>query len=460
MKNNYIILILLLLFTSCKKNFLDAKPNSSIVNPTSISDFQELLDNNTALNSTGALSQMSCDEYFVVDKSSIDALDYPTYKGAYLWRKDLFGGETNIQDWNGEFTAIFYANSVLDGLSTIDQSVSNQVEFNNVKGEALFFRAYAYYDLAKSFCPVYNPTTAATDLGLPMRTTSGIDVTLQRANLQQTFDQIISDLNSSGSLLRDNISAANRNRPSKTAVNAMLARVYLYMGKYGEASKAADLCLAKFSTLIDYNTVDQTALTPFSFSTDETIFFSRQQISYAYTTGYTTNWTTIGVDTTLLKSYDNSDLRLPIYFAQNPLGNYNVKRGYVGGGFYGFTGLATDEVVLIRAECAARANDSQTAIKLLNQLLVNRFAKGFYSPITASNVGNVLDRVLLERRKELIWRALRWSDLKRLNRDGSNIKLQRNLSGSIYTLLPNSPLYVFPIPDDEISLSGIKQNIR
>ncbi|MES2376673.1 MAG: RagB/SusD family nutrient uptake outer membrane protein [Bacteroidota bacterium] len=460
MKNCFIAIILALAFSSCKKSFLDAKPNSSIVNPTSLSEYQELLDNNTALNSTGALPQMSCDDYFVVDKNSLDALDYPTYKGAYLWRKDLFGGETNIQDWNGDFKAVFYANSVLDGLNAISQTPSNQSDYNNINGEALFFRAYAYFDLARNFCTVYKQTTATTDLGLPLRKSSGIDVTLKRSTLQETFDLIISDLNSSVTLLRDDFSTLNRNRPSKAAVNAMLARVYLYMGNYPEASKAADLCLTTYNKLIDYNTISLTKTTPFSYNTDETIFFSRQQISYAYTTGYTTNWTTIGVDTSLLKTYSANDLRLPIFFAMNALKNYNVKRGYVGGGFYGFTGLATDEVMLIKAECAARANDTQTAVNTLNQLLINRYKKGTFVPINISNPNTALTQVLLERRKELIWRALRWSDLKRLNRDGANITIQRNLSGVTYTLPPNSPLYVFPIPDDEIALSGIQQNIR
>lgn len=460
MKNYFIILISALIFSGCKKDFLDAKPNSSIVNPTTLSDYQELLDNNTALNSTGALPQMSCDEYFIVDKNSLDALDYPTYKGAYLWRKDLFGGETNIQDWNGNFKAVYYANSVLDGLKSIEVTSLNKVDFNNIKGEALFFRAYAFYDLARNFCPVYNQATSTTDLGLPLRTSSGIDITLQRSTLQQTFDQIISDLNSAGDLLRDDFSALNRNRPCKTAVNAMLARIYLYMGKYTEASKAADLCLSKYSKLIDYNTVSQTSKTPFSYSADEIIFFSRQQISYSSTTGYTTNTTTIGVDTNLIKMYDSQDLRFVIFFARNALNNYNVKRGYVGGGLYGFTGLATDEIMLIKAECAARADDPQTAVKTLNQLLINRYTSGSFIPIAASTGSNALSEILLERRKELVWRALRWSDLKRLNRDGANITLQRNIGGVQYTLPANSPLYVFPIPSDEIALSGLQQNVR
>ena len=461
MKNRIIILLLSsVLLGACKKSFLDAKPNSNIVTPTILSNYQSLLDNNSALNQTGALPQMSSDEYFIVSKSDFDALNNLTYKGAYLWSKDLYGGEINQPDWNQVYKAVFYANSVLDGLKTIDVTSGNQIQYNNIKGEALFYRAYAFFDLVRNFSPVYNQGTASTDLGIPLRLSSGIDKTVQRSTVQQTFDQIIADLNLSLSLLNNDASKANPNRPSRSAAYAMLARVNLYMGKYTDAGNAANECLKKYSTIIDYNKVDTTTETPFSYFTDETIFFSTQVYNYDATTGYTNYYTNFGVDPNLISLYNKNDLRLSVFFEKNSLGNYNVKRGYVGAGYYPFTGLATDEVMLIKAECAARGNDAQTAIITLNQLLANRYKAGSYIPIVASDATSALSQVLLERRKELAWRALRWSDLKRYNRDGAKITLQRNLNGIMYTLPPNSPLYMFPIPDDEIALSGIQQNIR
>ena len=444
----------------CKKDFLDSKPNSNIINPTNLTQYQELLDNYRALNSTGALPQMSSDEYYIINQQAFDALGAQTYKGAYLWLKDLYGGEINIQDWNGLYKAVFYANSVLDGISSANLQKENQAQYNNIKGEALFFRAYAFFDLARNFCPVYNAATAKSDLGIPLRLSSGIDYLLPRSTVQDTFDQLLADLNSAEPLLQNDISGANPNRPSKAAVYAMLARVYLYMGRYSDALNAANACLAKFNRLIDYNTISLTSPTPFSFSTEEVIFFSLQQLTYTTTTGYTTARTSIGVDTNLIKLYGVNDLRLPIFFAKNSLGNYNVKRGYVGGGNYPFTGLATDEIMLIKAESAARLGDSATAVSTLNSLLSNRYITGTYEPLTATDSQAILATILTERRKELVWRALRWYDLKRLNRDGADITLQRQMNGTTYTLPPNSPLYTFPIPSDEISLSGIQQNQR
>jgi len=68
--------------------------------------------------------------------------------------------------------------------------------------------------------------------------------------------------------------------------------------------------------------------------------------------------------------------------------------------------------------------------------------------------------VLQERRKELVWRCLRWDDIKRLNKEGKGIVLSRRLGDAVYKLEPNTPGYVFNIPQDEINRSGIIQNIR
>jgi hypothetical protein len=97
----------------------------------------------------------------------------------------------------------------------------------------------------------------------------------------------------------------------------------------------------------------------------------------------------------------------------------------------------------------------------LNQLLRARWLKGTFVSFTAVNPSDALSQILKERRKELIFRGLRWSDLKRLNKESPFVTtLSRSLNGQTYTLPPNSNLYVFPIPPAEIQLSGIQQNPR
>jgi hypothetical protein len=134
------------------------------------------------------------------------------------------------------------------------------------------------------------------------------------------------------------------------------------------------------------------------------------------------------------------------------------------GGYSGsqppFSGMATDEAYLIRAECAARAGNTGSALNDLNALLSKRWVTGTYTPYATASPGALLDTILVERRKELPFRGVRWTDLRRLNKRGGNITLTRSLNGQLYQLAPNSRLYVLPIPPDVIALSGMQQNPR
>jgi hypothetical protein len=452
----YIISVMLCLYACKKSDFLDKKPITNITTPITLSDFQELLDNTVVMNSTNGLAQLSCDDYNVsfADWQTASA----TERNSYLWAKDIYAGDVGIGDWNYPYQQVFYANSVLEGLAKSDSV--NSVQGKYIKGEALFTRAFAFYDLTRTFCKAFDATSAKTDLGIPLRLKSGIDYTLQRSTLQQSFDQVFSDLSSALPLLPDTRPSNYLNRPSKPAVYALLARIYLDIRDYTNAETYADKCLAAYNTLIDYNTVSKTAKTPFTPTNDELIYNARQVLSYASFTALSSS--SLGkVSSDLIQMYSGDDLRLPIFYSKLADGTYWKKRMYYGSGGFAFTGLATDELYLIKAECLARRDQSKLAMDEINQLLVKRHDNATpYIPLTANSSAEALTIVLAERRKELAWRGLRWFDIKRLNAGGANITLTRILNGTTYKLPPNSPLYAMPIPNDEIALSGIQQNLR
>lgn len=456
------ITLLVLAFGSCDKaEFLDKKPNTNLLVPKTLTDFQAMLDNSAMLY-LGGLGQLSSDEYVVSDIGYSSVPDV-VQRNAYIWTKDLYGGTQGIRDWNDLYKGVFYANAVLDGLEGSPESDTAQGQY--LKGWALFARAYAFYDLTRNFCKVYDATTANADLGIPLRLKSGIDYLEQRATLQETFNQILGDLSIAESLLPSVRPASNLNRPSKIAVYALLARVYLDMRNYPDAEANADRCLNLYSTLIDYTTVSKTSATPFSVTNNELIYNTTYVSAFGEFIGAFTA-ATGRVAPNMISLYSANDLRLPIYFNKFPDNTYTKKRGYIGAGAYGFTGLATDEVYLVKAECLARRNEANLAMTWLNELASKRWDPSAtnpavpYAKITASNPSEALQKVLLERRKELVWRGLRWHDLKRLNKEGANITLSRTVNGTTHTLPPNDLRWVFPIPDDEIQLSGIEQNIR
>lgn len=448
--------LMLIMLSSCKKDYFDAKPNTGIITPQTIADYNKLLDYIAVSPKTSALPQMSSDDYYYLTSSAWQATSSKTERNAYIWASNLFDGEVLRQDWNTPYQGIFYANNALDGLANIPINANNQTEWNNLKARALFLRAYEYFDLVENFAAAYDSTSSKADLGVPLKLESGIDVIKQRATVEQTYNQILTDLATSSPLLPLSLPSA-RNQPSKISLMALTARIYLSMRKYSLAEKYADSCLSIYNVLVDYNTVSTTSSTPFPYTNPELLFHSTM---VSYPAAQYDNGTRMSIDTVLYRSYDINDLRPKIYFVDRGASGIYPKRGYIGSGFQPFSGLAMDEVYLIKAECAARRNDLTNSMGALNTLLAKRYVTGTYVNYNPSNSQDALNKILLERRKELVWRGRRWSDLKRLNKEGANITLSRKLDGTTYMLAPNSPLYVFPIPDDEISFSGIAQNQR
>ncbi|WGQ10434.1 RagB/SusD family nutrient uptake outer membrane protein [Pedobacter gandavensis] len=448
---------LLFLLSSCSKSeFLEMKPTTTIITPTTLSDFQYLLDN-TNIQGTSALAQLADDDYFLANEADL-ANKSITEQNSYIWAKDIYGGTKEIPDWNIPFKNIFYSNAVLEGLVKSDSNSSERGQF--LKGWALFNRAYFMYDLTRNFCKSYDESTATTDLGIPIRLKSGIDKLEKRASLQKTFDQIISDLTSAENLLPKTRNSSNLNRPSRIAVYALLARIYLEMRSYVQAEIYADKCLNLYSKLIDYNTLSLTASRPFSITNEELIYNTATVPNYELTSAYSLS--PAKVVNSLVQSYDINDLRKTIFFLLNQTnGYYTKKSGYYGLGSYPFSGLATDEIYLIKAECLVRNGMPNLAMDKLNELLITRYSnKSVFIPLRASSNAHALDIILQERRKELVFRGQRWHDLKRLNKEGAQITISRTLLGTRYTLPSNDPRWVFPIPDDEVTLSGIAQNQR
>ena len=127
---------------------------------------------------------------------------------------------------------------------------------------------------------------------------------------------------------------------------------------------------------------------------------------------------------------------------------------------YPFTGMATDELYLIRAEANAFANNIPEAMSDINTLLANRYKTGTYNPPVINTREEALKLIRDERRKELAFRGQRWPDLRRFNIEGENIQLRRVLNSQTFTLPPNSNLYTLPLPPEIITLGNLQQNER
>lgn len=441
-----------LFITSCnKKELLQEQPNSTIVVPTTPADMQALLDHEKVFAPTTFLNFISSDELYFVD-AGYEKLT-PSEQAAYEWRKFTFGKDENVGDWNKAYEQINYANNVLKGIEDLRGSIDSKI-LNPLEGDALFKRSFAFFNITQVFALPYDSTTADTAKGIPLRLTIDPKEVLTRSSVKKTYQQIINDLLKSVDLLPPSIELIHRNRSSRPAAYALLARVYLSMGAYAQALDAAQKSLELYDALINYKTVS--GYFPFTATNVETLYQSKMPDEENGLFGALFNNSAF-VDSNLVREYKTGDLR-PFVFFVKPVSPTTIK-----GSYYGlvspFTGMGTAELYLIAAECSVRQGDINTGLLYLNKLLKNRWETGQYIPYTAATQDEALNVILSERRKELVFRGVRWMDIRRLNKKKPLLSLLRTVKGIKYELPPNSLRYALPIPEQVIRFNNrIDQN--
>lgn len=452
MKLKYIaIAVLLFINSSCYHEFLDIKPDKSLVVPHRIKDLQALLDNTTMnMHTVANLGEVGADDYFLSD-NRWGTLYYAQERNTYVWAQEIFEGE-KTSCWNTPYLQIYTANLVLEKLEEGD--FTDDEAYRNVKGAALFFRAWAFYQLAQVFCPPYDEHANTNKYGLPLRLTADINESSDvRKTVGETYEQILKDVEESIALLPEISSVATR--PNKQAAFSLKAKCNLLQGNYEVALEAADEAMKIDNTLLDYNDMDPTKEMPFDLLNKEVVFhnvFSAQILGP----------TRAQVNNSLYESYTDNDLRKKLFFYFDKDGLCRYKGMYYNAPTIFFSGIARDELYLIWAECALRTGNVSGARAVLAKLMEKRYTKGsFEASSLPNNREDILKVTLTERRKELLFRGTRWSDIRRLNAiEDSGISLSRLLEGKTYTLPAGDKRFTFPIPDEAISLGHYLQNER
>ncbi|SEN13006.1 SusD family protein [bacterium A37T11] len=448
---------ILLLSRCSKEDFLNTKPEDYLVIPETLEDFQALLDNDRWMNgiTTGtggpnpSMGEVGSDNLFFPD---VNYVQVPiSQQNVYTWQSNIYS-PGSVYDWEVPYRVVFYSNVVLEGIGKMKYDPSKSEAYNNIKGAALFFRSSTFYQLAQVFASRYEKDKAESSLGIPLRLQSDVNILSTRATIKDTYDRIISDLKASISLLP--LVPVVKTRPSKPATYGLLSRVFLAMENYDESLKYADSCLAINNSLMNYNELPNTTYPIQRFNSE--VIFASALIGEPY------HYITLGrIDTILYKSYSEFDLRKSAFFRVIAADGYMRFRGSYNGSSVNFAGIATDEIYLNKAECLARMGSIDQALDVLNRLLKQRFTSEGFEPVVGTNANQVLGLILEERRKELVMRGLRWTDLRRLNKDDQFAKtLTRVVNGISYSLPPNDLKYTLPIPYEVVSMTGMIQNER
>ena len=435
---------------SCER-YLDAKPNAKLTTPSSLQDLQYMLDNYDNINNVGypATSEMLSDNYYLPDQEWA-SLSKMYDRNNYLWIAD----DTDASAYTRPYIVIYIANVVLEHLQTIPYQRAETDQFKQVKGSALFLRAALHYALAQLYAQPYDGSNEQVGAGIALRHTADYKDPVVRSSVRETYASILRDLKEAASLLP--VVPLVKSRPSKPAAFGWLARTYLAMNDFENAGAYADSCLQLYDTLMHFNTLDASATAPISRFNDEVIFHIRGTVNTALHPSRTR------IDSNLYESYTDGDLRKVIYFKENADGSHAFKGDYDGSGVstgYVFGGIVTDEIYLIQAEAHARTGNTEAAMRSLNTLLASRFDDEGFVPHTAANADQALALVLDERRKELLFRGTRWTDLRRLRNDPRFFTApKRIVDDRVYELPAESPRFTLLIPHDVLTMNNMPQN--
>lgn len=451
------LFLLVLGFSSCEDDFIEKEPTDQVAPSTLFeteNGFRTALDGVYATMKQDFLGYNFC-IYTIPEAINDDIIAGDPYGWSFEnSHGDIYPLDYDYQDfqiegfWRIAYESINNANSIIKyGQSS---SLRNKDQFI---AEALAQRALVHYDLYRFFAPALNADKAA--LAMPYRLeTDELLAKKARNTTGEVIELILADLKKAEENATND---ENSYRISKTAIQALMARVYHETGDYDNAIKYAKIALTdtRYALATDAAALEQEWRQD---NSNEIIFRIRFDVkdngsnaamlsvplfsSYPYY-----------VSDDLLNLYDQAnDIRFDLYFEKAPNGTNYYPEKHVGlrtADYANFKAGAVDvklirvpELYLIIAEASQRTGASD-AITYLNTLR-NARGLGDYSG------SDLLTEIMNERRRELAFEGFRFTDLKRLEMgftrpDGSG-------------LTANNPRFALPIPKLEIDRSGIKQN--
>lgn len=439
-------IIVLMAFTSCKKSWLEVIPVGTLVLENT-ADYDKVM-NDPALYNYGTLggwseAQLMGDEV-AAEGPYFAFIGGNDYRDRYFQWKDSIYPDAAVKPWTLStfLTQIYPVNKVIN--EVMSSAGGTEQRKRAIWADALATRAWGNFTMVNYYCKPYVAATAATDPGFPLITEANVNQTVfPRGTVQQIYDLMMKDL--TDALPYIDVKPAMVTRMSKPAVEGLLGRLYLFMGRYNEAlpllkAALADVAANGQTSLYDYNEtfapggaflpVDQNngPNSPGQLPND-----TREAVlsKVFYSGPWTGNLT--GNDGLVLTPqaqalYGANDWRLQFYTNKNKDNSVNAAgrlRKY--GVKYSRWGLQLPDLYLLSAECKARTNDLSGAVADLEALRRKRIrtkdANGNTitdALVPASIAGNqtaLIRFVIDERIREFAMEGYRWFDMRRLSVD-------------------------------------------
>jgi len=446
MKNILVIIVSMMLVTSCNIDLDQTPPNFS--SSESLTDYQAILFAAYGYH-FDAVAPMAVFGDFRADNCLFDETPFTDF--------DQFGSNNLTASMSNDFFRPFYAamyKSILSANAVIDKS-----EIASEAAEAHFIRALSYHKLIQVFGDVTVNTEASPDISLA-------DLTRQPKNDVYTT-LVIPDLQTAIGGLSASSAADAGGRATSNAAQALLGKVYAAMGNYSAA--ATELGAVINNAGASGISLAENFADIFGMSNDlnSEILFATQMSSTASVSTYGgeifANWyggantkadavDGAPIDADLIAAFDASagDLRRAVTIDSTTV---SLKWDLDTPGDHDWIEIRLADVILLYAEALNENGSSASEVLALLDPIRTRAGLAPLDSGAISSKDQVRQAILDERRLELACEGQRWFDLVRADRAQGGI-LNAEMGESI-----SNDYHVFPIPITEVtSFDEIVQN--
>lgn len=412
------------------------------------------------------------------------------YSNAYgdIWRWNINPTNADIEAVYGSLYKVIGAcNFFFEQVAKWENNIVDDDAYEKLeayKGEVHFARALAYSELIKCFCKAYDKD----ELGVVLVSSYSNPGEMKRASLYDSYQFVLDDLTKAYDYMEPEegttlVASDYYDSPyfNEFTVQALMARVYLYMQDWDNAIKYSselidsDLYMLSSATTVytndmsyyDYmwkydastETIWKVGFLPTSYGGAlGQVFLNFDEISYRpdYVPGQAA-----------LNTYEGNDLRYVSFFQDMPTGYAHGLVWPLLVKYYGNMEFVSNyriyhvnmpkvfrlsEQYLIRAEAYCQKEDFAKASADISTLRQARYQTYGSAALTSENW---LDEIDKERLRELFMEGFRLQDLKRWGKGFERKPQEQSVrDGSSLKIEAGNPLFVWPIPQHELDLPG------
>ncbi|WP_343522721.1 RagB/SusD family nutrient uptake outer membrane protein [Pedobacter sp.] len=461
------VMLLLVSITSCKKEFLEVTPTQQINAKDAFSSGAKIQAAMTGIYDLTTFSGYTNNMLLSADVKGNDVMvvsgsaNYNRFVAQYQFIETVNNSDVGNW-WEYSYKVISNANQFVQYIPDAPISDALKTEY---LAEARALRAYTYFWLVRWFAQPY--TVNPEGLGVPIlkKPLLPTEVSPSRDKIKDVYAFIIDDLKYAETNLPTNRTSIYR--MSTAAIQGILARVYLTMGNWTEASRYAKLARAAkpLSTaaalLTGFNNPTSEWIYAINVRTDDNQGFLAVSSFYdPYNVGYSS----FRVTDDFFNSFAAIDERKKQFLVKSSptaaasTATYRRRgEGYLINKFDFTTTNANNQVLvrssemyLIEAEAEARLGNEPAAKQAL--LAIQQRA-GVATAVSANTGDALIEEILLERNKELYGEGHKFFDLLRtkkgVNRTGSTVHWK------IVNFPPGDNRLVSPIPQSELDANPV-----